>query len=83
MISIIIYLCILVCSQEVPRVLLKKVVDLYPSSLQECICSLEPYIGHQVPKHLLSILFQDMIGVLLVIRLHTKMFLQYQIKSCQ
>jgi hypothetical protein len=82
MISIIIYLYVLIYSQEGHRVP-PKVTDLYPSTLQECICSLEPYIGHRVPKHLLSIFFQDMIDVLLIIRHHTEMFLQYQIKSSQ
>jgi hypothetical protein len=52
------------------------VVDDYPLTLQECICSLEPYIGHHVPNHLLSIVFKDTFDVHLVIRIHTKAFCQ-------
>jgi hypothetical protein len=82
MISIIIYICVLICNQEGHRVL-PKVLDDYPSTLNECICSLEPCIRHRVPEHLLSGSFQDMTDVLLVFTLHTEMFLQYQIESCQ
>jgi hypothetical protein len=82
MISTIIYLCVLICSQEGNWILLK-VIDDYPSTLHECICSLKPCIGHHAPDHPFSSSFQDTIDMHLVIRIHMEMFLQYQIESCQ
>jgi hypothetical protein len=76
MISTIVYLCVLVCSQESIQILLK-IVDLYPLALQVRICSLEPYIEDNVLDYLLSIGFQDTIGVLLVISIHMEMSVQY------
>jgi hypothetical protein len=81
MISTIIYLCVLIFSQESTGILLKVIND-YPLTPHECICSLEPYIGHHVPDHLLSIGFQDTINMFLVNMIHMEMFLQYQIEYC-